>query len=480
MAQLTRDDLIDVLRRTTDPGWLDPLLADLDSAAILYAFADQLAFLSNVGQIACDNGLISLASGGRGGTALLTLTRATTGIGGTIPKGYQFADARGILAVNQSDYVVDPAATTITLAVTTLRFTELVNTVLDPLFTVSLVNKAALDTGGTNALISPAGPPDGLPPIVATTFTTVASSSAIEGGASDWLTAHGSERGQLRQANEDEGHYRLRIRNVPDAITPIAISQAVQGAASHAGLPPFNVEEPFEDGATPALKEANYLSSFDGTFTDTDYLADPDRELNDYRTARAYFRLEPTDALLNPDGLGLFADDGFYDDPVFGFSDTGLHPKLLSSLMSVWEEANRKRAAGVQFDIYVDAPLQVVKVDLTTSNTPHLIWAAEPASSSKVWIYVDGVFSHDFAYSPQPATGTVPGAFHRIVFTFEDATTWTAPDWAINTEQHLSLQALLAMGMPFKRITIVEGFAETDGTHPINLVGELYVVEAAV
>ena len=478
MAQLTRDDFIDVLRRTTDPGWLDPLLDDPDSAAVIYAICDQLAFLSDALQIACDNGLISLASGGRGGTALVTLTRTSSGIGGTIPKGYQFIDSRGILAVNQTDYTVGAGDLTATLSVTTLRNTELVDTVFDPSFAVSPVNRPVTDTGGTNALISAVGATD--PPIVATTFTTVTSSTEIDGGTSDWLTAHGSERGQLRQANEDEGHYRLRIRNVPDAVTPIAISQAVQGAASHAGLPPFNVEEPFEDGATPALKAANYLSSFDGTFADTDTSADPMREMNDSRTARAYFRLEPTDALNNPDGLGLFADSGFYDDPVFGFADTGLHPKLLSSLMSIWEEANRKRAAGVQFDIYDNGPTQVVKVDNTTSNTLHLQWAGGPASSGTVWIYVDGVFSHDFALAPQPASGTVPGAFHRIVFTFEDATTWTAPDWALNVEQHLPLQAALALGMPFKRITSVEGFSETDGTHPINLVGEFYVVEVAV
>jgi hypothetical protein len=476
MAQLSRDDLIDVLRRTTDPGWLDPLLADADSAAVLLALADLLAYLSDGLQVACDNGLISLASGGRGGTSLVTLERGTSGVGGTIPKGYQFTDARGILAVNQADYVVGAGVLTATLSVITLRATELVDTVLDPDFVVSPINLPAKDSGGTNALVSPLSPPAGYPPIVATTFTTVSDSTPIVDGASDWLSAHGAERGQRRQANEEEGHYRLRIRNVPDAVSPIAISQGVQGAASHVGLPPFWVEEPFEDGATPILKLNNYLSSFGGTFTNVDCASDPQREMNDYRTARAYFRLVPTDVLNNPDIAGLFMDDGFFDDPVFGFSDTGLHPKLLASLMSVWEEANRKRAGGVQFDIYVDELARLIRVGSDTANVATQVWSMT-APPGKVWIYADGVFSHDFALAPQPASGTVAGAFHRVRFTFEDATTFTTPNWTSNLEQHLHLADLLALGMPFKRITLIEGFIKTDGTHPMNLVGEVYAAE---
>ena len=111
------------------------------------------------------------------------------------------------------------------------------NTIFGPEFDISETNPAVYDSGAVNALIS--HPDAAAPPVVATTFTLVEESTPIENGSSDWLSAHGRERGQLRQAYEAEGAYRLRVRNVPDAVTPIAISRAVQGAASHAGLAPF-------------------------------------------------------------------------------------------------------------------------------------------------------------------------------------------------------------------------------------------------
>lgn len=194
MPVKTKQDLLDVLTRTMDGSWLDPIMASNDARAAFDAAATALAKISLDGQEGVDNTTITLSAAGRGGSSTVTLTRTASGTSGTIPKGYAFIDPRGFQAVTITDVVVGSGVTSIQVMVETVRKTELVDTVNDPLFVIS-GNLPVLDNGGTNALISQTPLPSGYPPIVSTTFTVVASSTPIINGASDWLAAVGRERG---------------------------------------------------------------------------------------------------------------------------------------------------------------------------------------------------------------------------------------------------------------------------------------------
>jgi hypothetical protein len=472
-AAPTNPELLTLLARTTDnDGWLAPLLSDSDSATVIKSQADIFAYVGTQSEYNTNLGLITKAPGGVPGTSNVTVSRTASGTSGTIPTGYRFIDSRGLPCIVVGNIAVSSGITQLVLPVMTLRQTELVNTVDDPGFAIDPANAVVKDSLGTTVLIAAPGSTG----IVSTTFTVVVKADPISGGSSDFLSVHGDERGQPRQPGETTDNYRARVRNIPDAVSPIAISDAVQGAASTAGLPPFNFVEPFEDGATPALKAAHHLTSFDAVYMDDGFMGDG--EVVDARSGRAYFRLEPTGPINNPDGSGLYLGDGFFDDPVFGFADTGQNPTVLAALMSVWEEANRKRAGGVQFDVDVATPLKEVGVGSSTANTATLVWSLAPASG-KVWLYVDSFFGHDFALAPQPASGAVAGAFHRIRFTFSDATTFTLPDWTAIYDQQIYLNNLLALGFPMKPITLIEGFTKSDGTYPMNLVGTVYVFEMA-
>lgn len=497
MSAFVLDDFVALLRRTTDPGWLDPILADADSAAVLTALMTEFVAMSAAADLACMAGAISTAPGGRPGTGVLTVQRTASGTSGTVPKGYLFADERGIQMATMSDVPVSSMATTLVLPVQTLRQTELVNTpddaagvVIDPLSPI------VLDSSALTVLIAPPGSSG----IVSTTFTSVASASQILNGVVDYLSLHGDERGQLRQAFELEEPYRLRVRNIPDAISPEAVSQGVQGAASQVGLDGTIIREPFEDSATPALKEAMGLGSFDtyymsglddpATSPKTDFVDDPffgppsplpagfvlrSRETVSRREARAYFRVETPSVVNDPDGLRFFCDSSFCDDPVWGYLDVHDHPTVIASLMAIWEEANRKRAAGVQFDVLLPLAQEQVASGHAVAGASVLVTTQTPPVG-KSWILVDFVAGHDAARS-----GTVPDPttdFHRIRFTFTDATIFQPQDFSGTTSEHLTVTRLSAIGYPLgKRISKIEGFVGGAGILDLGLVVDARVLE---
>ena len=493
---LTRDDLIDVLRRTTDPGWLDPLLQDTDSTAVINALADELAYLSGIGTALCDATTISLAPAGRSGTSLVTITRTASGIGGTIPKGYQFVDARGLLAVVQSDTAVAIGITSLQLSVATLRKTELVNTLSDPGYSISPTNVAVADSGGTNALISVSPAPAGFPPIVSTTFTIVAESTEIDGGASDFLSAHGAERGQARQPNESDEGYRARVRNVPDAVSPAAIAIGALGAAQNVGLPPPVTVEPFNDGASASVKAQYNLDWSDTYFASgilttagsadsgspkVDFFDDMGvdltngkvRELVTIREMGCYFREEFPGPLADPDSSRSFFDDGFLDDDVFGFPDLSDHPAVIAALMAVWQECDHKRAAGVRFDVFVDTTTEVEASGTTAAAGPVTVWTLTPPVG-KIWWFVHGNFGMDTSAAiSQPETNT----FYQLRFTFEDGTTLTTPRQFGPFGSRLD--APLVSSSPSQRITMIEGLAGSGGA-TVRLVGQFLVGEVVV
>lgn len=479
-TEITKANLLDLLRRTLDSNWIEPLLADKDSSAVINMILDQAVYLSAELQASCDAATISLAPGGRPATSVLTLVRSTSGIGGTIPKGYRFTDAHGLISIAQTPITVGAGVLTVTVSVQTLRQTELANTIADPGFTISADNLAAPDTGGTNALIGITPAPGGFPPIVATTFTSVQSATPLVNGVVDYLSAHGNERGQRRQANEPDGLYRTRVRNVQDTVSPIAVIQGVLGAAQVQGLPALLLREPLNDQATGSLKTSLSLDRFDELFFEdgthnTDFLDDagivPYREMGDARTTIKYFRLEMQAALVDPITSKQFWEMGTVAYVAAGspgaWQDIDTRPDMLSAIMAVVEEANRKRAGGVAFDLYLRTPPKYQYAGSSTSGAMTTVWTATPPTG-RTWYLADGIFGFD-------AATPIAGAGWRLKFTFIDTSTFTTSTFADTASQEACARTM--SGGFNKQIAQIEGQVQSDGTKSAHLVGQIWLNE---
>lgn len=565
------DSLLGLLRRTTDEwGWLQPLLDDTDSAAIL---GGQITIFARLGAAVDHNGAqatISGASGGSPGSSLITVSRAASGTSGTIPQGYIFADERSCQAFLTLAMAVGSGATSLVLPVQTLRQTELVNTEDDPGFGVD-PGSAIIPDGAGGILMAPAALfiPDfrviattnqaltGLPtidgvalgnadrvllvgqtdqtqnggwsvaagawarvselsvsanfvpnflcpvaqgathhgqlwkfttvgPVVlgttllafaqvgltATVFRTFGPSTQILGGAADFLSVHGNERGIQRQTGESESSYRQRIRNIPDAVSPIAVADVVQAAAQQPGLPGFLTLEPFEDGADPALKTLHGLGSFSGMFLDDaggptkrGYLDDPlDGDvLIDRRTATNYLQITAQGFITDPAGEVLFVDDGFLDDPVLGYPDIGggVPPDVLAALLAMANDVQVKKAGGVLFDIVLDQDLNETGAGHSSSNVSTEVVTLTPPAGT-IWVIDEAFAGHD---SPTPNAAIA----HHLVFNLEGGATFSTANFFGSWTERVK-----RIG---QRVTSVHGFVVSDGVVLANLVVNLKVLQ---
>lgn len=497
---MTRTSLLAVLRRTMDPNWIDGILADEDGAAILNSQLDVLVAVSDATERGCNAGLISTAPGGQPGVTTLVAERDDTTQAATIPKGYKFKTNLGTSLILQDAIPVFIGQAVVALPLETVRQTDLAETV-DGAFdfvtpggfldvAVDLTSPVVSD--GVAAILGPAGT------VTGTHFLTIISSDPITNAALDYLSAHGNERGQRRQAHEQTEDYRLRVRNIPDAVSPLAISTAVRNVGSRVGIDGIIVREPFEDGADATVKAEAGLSTFDSyygsgladpaTSPKTDFVDDPffapsplpvgfvprTRETVSNREGRAYFRIETPGEISDPDGIRFFADVSFCDDPVFGYLDVRDHPAVISALMSIWEEANRKRAAAVQFDVLLPLAVEVVGSGHAVAAAPVVVVTLIPPAG-KSWLLVDFVVGHDAARS-----GTIPVTpdFHEARFTFTDASVFTTFPFDGIVSQHLPNSALLRLGFPFdKRIAKIEGILAGAGVRDLGLVVDARVLE---
>jgi hypothetical protein len=515
---LTRDQLIGVLRRTTDvDGWLTPLLADPSSEAVLNAMAAVWTQVSLSSDAIGNAGMITLAPGGNAANAVITLSRPAPGPAGTLPVGFRWKNARGSVFINQAPVVILAGTLTITASVNSLFKSDLANTIIDEVFVPDTENAAA-------------------PLALALGFTYTSTPSV--GGALDWLSAHGSERGQQRQFGEPTADYRQRVRNIPDSVSPSAIVNSVQGVANQRGLPIPIVKEPEfwspeqsvtnATNATPivvttlashgyatnetvevfgvlgnlaangiwqvdVLTDTTFqlrgsvgsgayvasptdfvvgkylgLGAFTTSFCDDAFCDDASTYIVGRREACAYFLVEMPGIPRDPDSLRLFLDAGFADDPVFGFLDVVESPVITSGLLAMHEELDRKRAACVQFDIAIDAfteldahalagPLAVMTTVFTL--TP-------PAG--KVWIFVETVIGH---------TPPVVGIAHQIRVTYSDATVVSTPPYGGFDSQRITPADLGAFG-PVKTVTQIEGRLLTPAA-PATLNAHVRLIEMA-
>jgi hypothetical protein len=505
-----RQTFLDVLARTMDAGWLEGLRADVNSNAVLNALFDIAVRSQEAVNRGCGSVLISEASGGRSGICELTLTRASTVNTVTIPKGYKFRDERGIQYILTMNVPVIVGQAVVVLPLESVRHTELVNTVNDTFESVAVgaLPPAFVDPdspeildSGFEIVLRPE------PFLVFGGTLLYTSSTPTTLGASDYLSAHGQERGQLRQASETEHDFRLRVRNIPDAVSPQAIAQAVNSIGAAVDVYPITTQEPFNDGASVALKDNLYLDYFDtyfgsatvpaagspivDFFDDIFFAPSPlpfgfvvrPRDTVSRREATAYFRLLTPNVLKDPDGLRFFADVSFLDDPVWGYLDVNDHPQVIAALMAIWEEANRKRAAAVQFDVLCPLHRDKVGVGSVVSavETTVFLMESEPGAAVPLvpgdtsWLLMDAAAGHDAAISGGSPSA---GSYHKLMFTFHDATTFTTPAFFGIYTEDLSNRILLAMGFPFtKRIARIEGLVLGDGVETLNLVATVRVLE---
>ena len=520
-GQLTQADALAVLERNCDSAWLRGHLNDPNGQAVInpWLAVGEAASAALTEQAATCQ--ISEAPAGRPGVATLTLHRAVVLTTGLIPKGFRFRTSIGVDLVTTADVAVGNLQADVTLPLATLRKLELVNTIdpafdremdagdlLDPILSPDgggVLNSAGQLLLGPDGWIDPLG---GLHAAGLQTFTYF-SSTAITGAVGDWLEVLGRERLQQRQAGESDGAYRARVRNIQDAVTPIAISQGVQSAASHANLAQIIVLETVNPEASAATMAANLLALADSPFLDesvtigqSSFLDDPvgmaaavklpwrSLEMVGIRESRAYFRCCLAGPLVEPDGSIMYADAAYLDDPWWGYPEVTptLHPLLFGALMGVAEEANRKRAGGVQTDCYVEngvvAPEEPRAVGSTVGEgvavgssllaVPTVVWdlysdpLAPPGFETKAWMLREGLVGHDSAV-------VVAGVSHFISFWFADLTAWQTPSFTGSFSEHLTVSYLAALGFPFKPILRIRGWVTSDGANLVNLAGTFWV-----
>lgn len=526
---LTRDEAEKLLQRTTDQGWIEGHRANPNGEAVLNSFGDIGEAASRATIKQCEAGTISLAPGGRAGVCTLKAKRtdATLPDTITIPKGYKFRTDLGFNLLLTEDVIVIQGQTDLSFPLATERKIDLVNT-FDPAFDPLMQPTDFLGLGvhvDSPDITYPSDPTKLLigsylnprPPAPAPTAHTLiyVSSTGIEFAECDWISVLGNERGQKRQANEDVEAYRARVRNIPDAVSPIAIEEAANAAASQAKLPTIWLLEPSDDGADATVRAEHDLSVMDGPFCDaadstgkaTEYLDDPfgqnkpfkfpfrNYELQSIREGRAYFRLSMNGLIQNPDDLPFFVSEGtegvpmdYLDDPIFGYLDVGLepelathtfgicmHPALQRSFLAVTEEASRKRAGGVNYDFYIENATILHANGEVLIGGASVVWMLD-APTGLGWLLREGLASAIFSVSAPNETWDLAVNGHTLRFTFSDGSIFDTPTWVGPDSEHLTTDKLISMGFPFgKPIVSIWGTVIGDGINKLNLDGTFWV-----
>lgn len=536
----TRQEYLDLLAANSSDTWLEPKLEDADNLAILSALADMAARLDR-SQVACNDALlISQAPGGAPGTTFVTLT-AAAGPGGTLTAGLVlFEDARGWVYALTADVAVPAGPATVVVHIASQRQNNLVNTVDDPdiaFFGLRAVADATNDPGtitlsftsehifhvgdiikvegvlgntAANGIRRVRSVPSSTEIVIETTAggnipgngdfagggTTqpaplqleVVSAEPVVGGWVDMLSMHARERGQIRQQGEDTETFRARVRNITDVVSPIALSEAILGSANSFGLTDVEIREPFYLGETQALRDELQLDEFQGLFLDEHFLDDPGRILYSLREVTAYFEID----VGQPDQLlqyGFFLDGtpavaSFFDGLAFFDAETETY--LQTAFSAIRQEVERKRAAGVSYDIVYDVWRVAQGRGVITNAADTLAFTLTPPAG-RVWDVIE--FMVGISAPALPVPGNAYSQY--LIFTFEDATTFQTPTQIlydptpgsdqINGIDNYPLWRLTALGFPYgKRVTQVEGFVDGDGVTALTQVASIWVAETTL
>ena len=357
--QLTRDDLIEVLRRNFEPHWIEGLLADPSS---LSNFEGLVAAVLRV-QDAIDENLfrgafILTAPGRAKARSVVRLFREGGGAEGVVDVNVRFLENRSggsvwravapfTVPASGVDQTVDVPIQSDRYGYYLNSFEPLSYLILDDLFDANLVAVPGPDPAAD--------------------------------GKTSFLEQHGKERRVFRAQGETDQQYRNRIRFIEDQVSPTAIANAVVEIldAFPTSKPVADlvvrdglrvVREPFEDTAQHAQRGLTGSPGpmfFDdvlpiplaaptlddgGTFFD-----DTVKFLRDVEDACAWFDVViPT--LVDPDEGRRFYDDSdggagaYFDD---AFTDDVASEAITGPIAALADELDRRRAACVRFRILV-------------------------------------------------------------------------------------------------------------------------------
>jgi hypothetical protein len=524
MSAPTTDQLLDLLARTTDEGWLTPLLQDTDSRAALTAIA---AIGQRVGLAVdrcCSAGLISLASLGSPGTTTITGTR-TGGLASTLLKNTQFQDSRGAMYLLQQDVLFPAGPSSLPLVALSVRLTESVNTVNEPpmsffpaygvaaatfatpiqittmikhayltgqrvringvlgntaangFFTITVLNDTQFTLNGSVGIAAYTGGGIVQP---APFDISIVTATPVEGGAVDWLSVLARERGQRRQAGELADDFRARVRNIEDIVSPNAISVIVSGVLQRFGVPTFALKEPFFLGEAAADRAAIFLESFGQSFGDdpfNGYLDNPNRDMISRREATAYFEVDVTQP------INLLTVSAFFDSPAafldYSFADAVDFTALSAMTQAMRDELDIKKAGGVQYDILIDLLTVLLGQGTRVAVGDATVFTLTPPAG-KVWALYDCFMG----VSVPNATAVAGPLSSHLHFTFDDASTFDLPTQTLYSPPelefgsvHFIMSQLIALAFPFKPIVSITGVASSDGVNTMRLVASFWVVE---
>jgi hypothetical protein len=485
--RLTQADALAALRRTTDTNWLNGMLAQPDGAAIVnmqtaIAEAASAALMDQV-----EASMIATAPAGTPGQCDLLVWRPDSSASAAIPKGYRFVTSLGVDLVVATDVVVSVGQQVVRLPLVTTRQLDLVNT-SEPAF-----GDAVLVGDSVDAICSPTNIPiydSGGTPLLGPGFVspmTYVASTPIYGAKMDWLSEHGNERDCRRMPGEDGEAYRARIRQLPDAVTPVAIQEAVHGAQAQLPLPTIYMVEPYRDQATDVARLALDLVFADSPAADVDYADDPlgvdlpgklpwrTLENPSIREGRAYFRLGVAGSLREPDGSLLYCDDaGYCDDPRWGYPDISLHPAIEAALRAVLDEARRKRAGGVQSDLYVEDSQTLHGAATATGPGTATVWTLTPPSG-KAWMLRQGLVTCDAGGAIDPTTNA-----YSVRLTLIDGSIILCISVARDGMPLRSFELERLYGYRNQLVTLIEGLTSNTAATTLNLVGTFWVTPIAL
>lgn len=444
MAALTKDQLIALARRTTDPEWLEPLLADPSSTAVVDAVAEVFAEVSKRSQYNCNQGLITNASAGGAGNSFPTLYQPVAPVPPflVVPEleaGVTYIDKRG--GVHTQDQTIVIPVVAFQVATSSARHIELINTVDDPVFAIAPVSNITDATSTSPIQIktsSPHGyvdtssyPGTAWPPPQAVWITGVTGNTAANGlwetvvvinpttieltgsvfngtydggglvqnapwncvvrytsptvnASSNYLGVLGKERGKQSQPNELAENYRARVRNIDDVVSPIAMALAVRGAAQSVGINDVRLYEPFEDGSSVALDTLYGLGALNEIlFCDSTNQGVPGNPFS-------Y-------AVDDPYSVTLSARESFvyFLVRIFGLPwetwyalSPSYSPAVAGGMLAVLDSAQNAKAGGVAFDVMVADTLKwVVGVGTRTSAVAATVVTLTPPVGKKWIIY---------------------------------------------------------------------------------------------
>lgn len=528
--QVTQDDLVDLLRRTTDEeGWLQPILDHPDSRTVLFALMAIVTRAAEAASRDCDVGLISAAPAGVMGVSTISVQKEGSFVTGpdTLAAGTRFSDARGFVYELPVDVPIPGPGTAFstTLVVNSVRETELVNTVDDPsmrfadaffvadasnatpivvkttgphnfttgefvrvsgvlgntaangVFQITVVDDDEFqldgsggngDFLGTGAVVQPA--PFSL---------IITESTPVQNGASDYLSILGAERGLLRQVNESDGDYRQRVLQIPDALSPCAISEVVRAVTTNLGLANPQILEPFDAGETQTEKDAKLLGTLGNIFFDDGHFDDPINGLmNSALDFTNHFVVTVDPGAVNTaTGSFLDSEKAFFDG--LFFFDSNVQLELEQALDTLRTEIDLKRAHAVDFDLLLTGVIERTdgQGDSTLAGAFETVFSLSPPAG-KAW-HLWHVLTGISAAVPPAAASTYE---QTLRFVFDDASIFELPIQVVEEGESVgalrfTITDLKNLPFPFKPIVSIDGRVKDDAVSVVRQVAHLWMVE---